>query len=68
MPDIIIDHDEEYNAIVSVEGVIGPSCKDLTREIEKKLGRVSSFEMTPEAQQDERVRAYGHVDSRQRRG
>lgn len=38
---------------VSVDGVVGPSCKDITKKLEESLGKVSSSEPTSEAFQME---------------
>lgn len=39
--------------VISVEGVKGGSCKDLTRDLEKKLGGVKSRKLTREYMQSE---------------
>lgn len=44
---IIIDLDGNVST-VSVEGVKGSACTDLTRQIEEGLGKVQSDEPTPE--------------------
>lgn len=45
---IIVDFDENGNPTVSVEGVKGRSCKDLTAALEKALGKVTSDKTTAE--------------------
>jgi hypothetical protein len=46
--DVVIDKDGSVK--IEVRGVKGPSCLDLTRELEAALGgQVAEREMTPEA-------------------
>ena len=48
MPEIIIQIKKDGSTKVSVEGVAGPSCTDLTKLIEEALGEVSSRECSVE--------------------
>ena len=47
-PEVVIEIDEEGNPKITVNGCAGPSCKDLTRNIEKALGTVSKDAPTKE--------------------
>jgi hypothetical protein len=51
MQSIIIDIDVDGNTKVSVKGVKGSSCKDLTKKIEAALGKVTRDDKTPEFHQ-----------------
>lgn len=44
--EVFMDFDDEDNAIISVKGVAGKSCKDLTRELENALGTVTDDKLT----------------------
>lgn len=48
---VIIDIDAEGNTTVSVKGVKGKSCTDLTKYIEAALGKVTRDDKTPEFHQ-----------------
>lgn len=48
---IQVDIDQEGGVTVKVEGVAGKSCKELTADIEKALGKVVSDEKTAEFHQ-----------------
>lgn len=48
MPQIIIEIDQTGETTVKAEGVAGRSCKDLTRNIERALGRTVSDAPTGE--------------------
>jgi hypothetical protein len=45
---ITVDVDQEGGVQITVEGVAGKSCKDLTADIEKALGKVTNDVKTPE--------------------
>lgn len=45
---VIIDIDAQGNTTVSVKGVKGASCTDLTKQIERALGKTASDKKTPE--------------------
>lgn len=53
MQEVFIDFDADDNAVVSVKGVAGKACKDLTKDLEQKLGSVSHEEKTTEYNQTE---------------
>jgi predicted ThiF/HesA family dinucleotide-utilizing enzyme len=48
MAEIIIKVNKAGETTVSVNGVSGPGCRDLTANIEKALGKVSQTENTAE--------------------
>ena len=45
---IIIDISPTGEAVIKVEGCPGPSCKDLTRGLEKALGKTTTDKTTNE--------------------
>jgi len=51
MSQIIIDIDADGNTTVSVKGVKGKSCTDLSKNIEAALGKVTRDDKTPEFHQ-----------------
>ena len=46
--EVFLDFNEEDEAIISVKGVAGKSCKDITRELEIALGSVNDEKLTEE--------------------
>ena len=44
--------DKDGNPSISVEGVIGKACKDITRDLEEKLGMEKSMEPTDEMDEE----------------
>ncbi len=48
MSEIILDFDEQDNPVLSVNGVKGSACKELTRTIEQKIGVVTEDKTTRE--------------------
>jgi hypothetical protein len=53
MQEVFIDFDIEDNPVVSVKGAPGRTCKDLTRDLEMKLGKVQVEVKTQEYWQSE---------------
>jgi hypothetical protein len=47
--EVILTVDQDGNVEMEVKGVKGPSCADLTRDVEKALGNVTSKKSTAEA-------------------
>ena len=47
--EIIVEVDTDANVTVSVNGVKGKSCQDITRNLEKALGTVTKDTLTREA-------------------
>ncbi len=48
MPEIVIQVQKDGDTQISVNGVSGPGCQDLTNAIEAALGQVQSRECTVE--------------------
>lgn len=48
---ITVEIDADGNPVVSVKGVKGKSCKDLTADLEKALGKVTDSSNTREFEQ-----------------
>lgn len=48
MEKVIVEIDPHARVTVSVEGVAGPGCHDVSRAIETALGRTTGDEQTPE--------------------
>lgn len=44
--EVFLDFNEEDEAVISVKGVAGKSCKDITRELENALGAVKDEKLT----------------------
>jgi hypothetical protein len=51
METVTVEIDADGNPVVSVKGVAGKSCKDLTAELEKALGKVTDSSNTREFEQ-----------------
>lgn len=51
MPQIIIDIAETGESFIEVKGVTGSSCQDLTRNIERALGKTTGDVKKPEFHQ-----------------
>ncbi len=51
--DIIFDIDDDGNITITVEGVKGKSCEELTASLEAALGTVTAREHTSEYYQEE---------------
>lgn len=66
MKEVIVDFDEKGQPVISVKGVKGKACKDLTRDLEKALGTVTKTELTPEYNQQETNRATDRAYNRGR--
>jgi len=56
METVTIDIDATGNTTVSVSGVSGGRCKDVTREVEKALGQKTADKLTAEFHKREEVR------------
>ena len=56
MEQVTIDIDEQGNAKLTVNGCPGPSCKNLTAQIEKALGTVTKDAPTKELYETSKVR------------
>lgn len=56
MQEVFLDFDKDDNPVVSVKGVKGRTCKDLTAGLERKLGTTISTETTPEFNEREVAR------------
>jgi hypothetical protein len=52
MPEIVINVSKKGETAVSVNGVSGPGCRDLSDAIEKAIGKVTSTESTSEYYQE----------------
>jgi hypothetical protein len=48
MEKVIVEIDAHARVTVSVEGVAGPGCHDVSRAIEAALGRTTGDQQTPE--------------------
>lgn len=48
MPAIVVTVNKDGSTMVSVNGVAGPSCQELTMAIEAALGAPAACELTPE--------------------
>lgn len=48
MATVMMDFDENDNPVISVEGVKGRACKELTADLERRLGKVTKEEKTRE--------------------
>lgn len=59
---IIIDEDGKIN--ISVNGVKGSTCEELTKEIEKALGNVTERHKTEEYFQQSQNRTNRHIHKR----
>lgn len=46
--EVTLTIDLEGNVVIEVKGVKGPSCKDLTSQVEKALGKTTSTQKTGE--------------------
>lgn len=46
--EVFMDFDKDDNPVISVKGLKGRSCKDLTKALEQKLGTVVDSQTTPE--------------------
>jgi hypothetical protein len=55
--EILVTFDAEGNPSVTVKGVKGKSCKELTAALEKALGSVTEDKHTPEFNMQPEVRA-----------
>lgn len=44
----VITEISQAKPVITVKGVAGAGCKDLTRDLEKSLGKVVSRQLTPE--------------------
>lgn len=53
MIEVLLDFDDQDEPVISVKGVKGKACKDLTRELEFKLGKVTKEEKTGEYREEE---------------
>lgn len=51
MEEIIINIDSDANVQLTVKGVKGPSCRELTDKIEKAIGKVDADRTTSEFHQ-----------------
>jgi hypothetical protein len=69
MQEILMDFDENDNPVISVKGVKGKSCKDVTKGIEQALGKVISSQTTPEYNEREasNVTANNRASDKRRR-
>ena len=54
--EIVVNFDENGEAIISVNGVKGKSCKDVTKFLEKELGKVVEEKKTKEYYETEKVK------------
>lgn len=45
---VYMDFDDEDNPVITVKGMAGKGCKDLTAGLENKLGKVTKDEKTDE--------------------
>jgi hypothetical protein len=57
---ITISIDADANVQLSVEGVAGPSCKDVTKKIESELGKTTSCKPTADYHKQETKNALQH--------
>lgn len=48
MEEVFMDFDDDDNPVISVKGVKGRGCKDLTADLERKLGTVVKETKTKE--------------------
>lgn len=48
MKQVVLSITKDGTTTISVNGVCGPECKELTRAVEDALGTVESIEPTPE--------------------
>ena len=55
--EIIVSFDDNGEAVITVNGVKGKSCKDVTKFLEKELGEVTSDKKTKEFYEVEKVKA-----------
>jgi hypothetical protein len=55
-PIIEVVIDEDGNAQVSVQGVCGPGCQELTKDLEQALGVTTASKKTPEFFQKEKAK------------
>jgi hypothetical protein len=51
MPQVIVDIDPTGNSTIEAQGVTGSSCQDLTRNIERALGKTTGDVKKPEFHQ-----------------
>ena len=56
MEQITIDIDEQGNAKLEVKGCPGPSCRNLTKDIERALGTTTKDAPTKEAYETTKTR------------
>ena len=54
---ITVEIEADGSSTVSVSGVRGKRCKDITAQVEKALGKVTADNPTQEMHQSERVKA-----------
>lgn len=59
MKEVIVNINKQGNSTVSVNGVKGSECKDLTRVLEAELGAVSETKPTSEMYETEHERVDG---------
>lgn len=57
MDKVIVEIDPQAKVTVSVEGVAGPGCHDVSRAIEAAMGRTTEDVQTSEFYQEEGARA-----------
>jgi hypothetical protein len=65
--EIYVDFDAEDDPVVTVKGVKGRACKDLTRSLEKALGTVISDKPTPEMREEDPAHGAGSKAARNKR-
>lgn len=53
MPEIIVKVNKQGETSVSVNGVAGPGCRDLSASIEKAVGKETGVEYTSEYYQEQ---------------
>lgn len=64
MEEVTITFDDKNNPVISVKGVKGKGCKDLTKALEQKLGKVTKDVETREYRENEVSRANSRVHNR----
>lgn len=56
LQEVFMDFDDDWNAVISVKGVAGKACKDLTKSLEDKLGDTIAETKTAEYNKTEAKR------------